>query len=872
MHRQALAAAEGVSSATELHKQTRAYLEAHLPEGVKGDDQTSGLSRKDNRWSRGVAHAIKRLKKLYPDFRLLRERSDDRVTFVGFEKLFTDVTRGVDANDERLVHERACLLTAQCIMIGYFEFPWDKALRYAVAGMPPIPEGDGHLPWHEYVMRKIREMESVDERLAHSMHRFYAPPTVHRRVHSRNIDAHSLRTAVLAGLTELGLPDPLWEKEAQQSFNPCYGSGYPGNLEKVLEYYRPARSFGGDLALVEAASKFVASTILSQAGGSISRWTPEQAAAWLYVKTDGRTQVGGRMHTTQSALGPKGVETLIAHSKKLTSFTTRMPCEVGNRFVPAKNVYSEKDKWKIAGYTPKDRTTYAVYKAKQINDLTYIYPAQRVMAGMQWFVALAGHDATFNVSRTDNQIAMELYNALREFDSWGASWDFQAHDALFDVCMALLYGQGDFASCGIMPQLFPETPEDEWNWSYECSTHSTRFIEHGLLFTGRGIVHGADSGEGWTNGGESMVGAVMLTYSLLRSVQRVVGDDIYQFIGIDGFLDALVDSTVMMFMGDDTASVTNHPKFVSAINDALAKIGKPPLELDGVRYPTPEEAAADLCDFGTNPSTDARKISYFGRKSTERMFDFTAHQCYISFNDNGEVTKHIHGYYPFLRALASYNFAEARSPQEILVSAARFGDGQKVNIEDIFNLDVLSFFVALQYSILSNTYMNPGEYMVPIFKQFLRHVPHYGGFFAVAKDPRTVATFLKNMPVRESLTEQKLVNSRVFASLLEASAQLYEDPIDHPDEVVVLLDWVTGSRDTDLVEFATNADFPIAGAGWKQLFDMYPADSDPAGRKKVSDAKALVDEQVEDLSSAFAPRTFDSIMNCIGQMKGGLNA
>lgn len=852
----ACVSANGRPNETASGKETKAFFKEHLPESVRCEENASGLNRKDNRWSRGVTGCKKLLKKLYPDFSTLRERNDENTVFIGFEELFTEVTRGVDPNDPVAVHRRACLITAQCIMIGHFALKWERALHLAVAGMPPVPDNGELYPWHEYVRFKIREFEKVDARLSQKLHRFYRQPTTAKRIHARAIDGHKLRDEVIA-ILDGSLPQELFDKERQQSFNPCEGSGYPGNLEKTLEYYRAQRQFAGDIELVKVAADAVVRRIKEAAGKPLAPWTHEQAAAWLYFKTDGRTEVGGRFHCKQSALGKTGADEIVRQSKTLTDFTTRLPCEVGNRFVPAKNVHSEKDPLgKIIGRKEKDRTTYAVYKAKQIHDLRYMYALQRVMAGMEWFVALAGHDATFNVNRSENQIAMSLYNALRVRDAWGASWDFSSHDAFFDVCMALLYGQNEFAECGLLPQLFPETSGEEWKWSYECSTQSTRFIEHGILFAGLGKLHGADSGEGWTNGGESLVGAVMLTYSLLKSVERNV-PGIHDLIKVDGFVDAVIDSTHMMFMGDDTASVTNHADFVNAINRGLMELGRPLVTLDAVKEPSPSEAAADLSDFGTNPSTDRRKISYFSRADKRRMFDFTAHQCYVEFDDTGEVIQHIHGYYCFLRALASYVYCEARSPQELLVASARH-NGEKVRLEGIFNGKVLSFFVALQYSILSNTYMNPGRLMVPVFKAALRHVPHFGGFFAVADDAATVEAFMKNMPIRETLTEQRIRNSRVFMSLLEACSELAEH--ESRDEVDLLIDWSGDAPEMDVTTYAKQNGYPYADVDWDALLKMYPVDNDPANNQKIQSAHSIIKEQEEDIAANYSGRMYDSIM------------
>jgi len=879
----ALKAAKGESTNTLQHAANQEYLGQYLPPEERGEVVNNGLSRKDNWLNRASRNCVKKLRTHYPDMRILRDRkNDDRITFVGFEELFTDVTTGVNPNDSHAIHRRACLITAQCIMIAYYTFTWEKALKYAVTGMPVVPDPDaegGFIPWHAYVMKKMREFEEPNKRLSHSMHRFYMPPVAQRRIHARRIDPHGVRHEILEELHGMGLPEPLLEKEAQQSMNPCHGSGYPGNLEKTLQYYRKKRTFTGDLRLVRAAVTHVVQAILDHTpDGHIEPWTHERAAAKLYKKTGGRTQVGGRFHCPQSSLDKDGIDTVIAHAKSVTSFTTRMPCEVGNRFVPAKNVYGKaengdplvhtsiSDLWHIVDEIPKDRTTYAVYKAKQINDLRLIYPLQTIMAGMEWFVALAGHDATFNVNQPTNHLALALYEALRHFDSYGASWDFSSHDALLDVLMALLYGQEEFKGCGILPQLFPNAPQEEWEWSYECGTHSTRYMEHGILFTGLGMLHGADSGEGWTNGGESLVGVVMVITSMLNTVRRLVGDLVFELIQLPDFVAKLIQSTHIVVMGDDTASVTNHPDFVQALNDGLAQLGHAPFDIDSVTPPTVSEVASDFAEFGTDPSTDARKISYFGRKSRSRMFDFTAHQCFVEFDTSGEVVRHIHGYYPFLRACASYIFAESRSPQEILISLARKSDGSKLDLRDVFNYDVIGFFVALQYSILSNTYLNPEWMMDKVFMRLMRQVPHYGGIFAMTGDAGTVAKYLANMPIRESLMEQKLTSSRVFAAMMTATEKLLEEEM-QPPEIQTIIDWVAFASDVDLAAYAS-VRFPYAKASWDDIFAMYPSDSDPANQKSANAARRVVEDEAESaIAEAFSSSTFSSIMTSLSRIR-----
>lgn len=871
-HEKYLRSAQGESNRSPSYDDGFSVLKDHLPESEADASTTVGLNRRQNRWGRYATSMRKKLRTEYPGLKTLRDGGHDHVYFVPFEELYTDVSRGVDPSNPKLVHRRACLITAQAIMCDVFKLKWEKALQLAVTGVPPVPKADGSdllTPWHEYVKTYLDDVavEKLDNFLMQKMSRFTQKPTAQKRVHARSIDAHLLRDDVVAILEAEGLPEELLEKELQQSFNPCFGSGYAGNLPKFLEYFRQKRNFSGDIRIARAASDFVVKSVLDAAGGSIQPYTVERAFAWLYKKTRGRTEVGGRFHCKQEKLGRAGVERILEDARNITQLTTRLPSELGNRFVPAKNVYGESgneliERYKIVDCVAKDRTTFAVYKSKQIKDLSYVYPLQKVMSSMQWFVALMGHDATFNVSEKENYIALEIYNALRQHDAWGASWDFSSHDAYLDIITKLLYGQEEFDGWGLLPRIFPDSDPEEWRWLYEASSQGSCFIEGGLAFTDYNSVRGVSSGEGFTNGGESLAGAVMLIDQLLHHVKRVIGDEVYRLIEVDGFMEQLVSSTVMLFMGDDTCSITNHPDFISAINYGLNQIGADLIGLDAIGSIQPEDAAESFRAYGTNPSTDRKKISFFDRKSPRRMMDFTAHQSFVTFDENGEVREHYHGYYCFCRALASFTYAEARSPQENLVAEARF-NGAKVQLGDVYHNEVLAFFAALQYSILSSLFMNPTRFTDQVVKRALRDVPHYGGLYALARSPETADKYLQNIRIRENLRGRGLSESPVFKSMLHAFDELINGS-DVPPEVQVFIDWydycVANKDDTlQLDVYAFMQGHALAQSTWQILFELYPDEKDPAKNAKHKREMEVIREDLDDIDAAFEGSLRDSI-------------
>lgn len=790
------------------------------------------LPRGANRWFRWYDRLVTRANASAGTTMHQTAMSSNTMIHIPFKDVIRDFTKGLtpgEQSDDNVVYRREREIVTQCVL---FDLPLPSEIElheWAKHGMPAhlfqMDTDEGPKPVDPVVWMvsslQSSDLKAQDNRLFSKMSRFYEPYNGLKRIYCRGLDEKQARREVLNELSH-HLPKEVFRREAMASFHTYDGEGAPANIPGLASYYSKDYHFSGDKELLKAARDVFLWFFSEIQPEPISA---QQAHDRLYVKTKGSTQVGGRIHTSWQNTSDSEYEMILRQSEKGSAYSPFMPVELGNRTVASKHELALDETStesmratvdSISVIKAKSRITFASYKAYQIWDLRWVYPLQDHLSSFLPFVALRGHDKTFNTEGEgiEYENARTIKKFLQNPEVSGASWDFSAHDTHQQAALEFLFGQGEWIGEGVFPRIFPTIGEDEWKWAYLRATKSPVYVEGGLLHPSLGSSHGLFSGEGFTNIAESVVGYIMTIYSILRWLKKegIIRDtanhDTLVSIG-----EAVRQSSLILVMGDDTVGLLNHRELTSRLDDIVTETPVLPV---GVPI---EEFVRAYGEMGFVASTDARKISYFTTADSVRMLDFTAHLCYYELSkDTKQFEPVLHGYYPVMRTLCSYFFSERVSGAEELIYAARY-DGKRIAYSSLFHERVHQHFALTGFSVLSNMWMNPQVTQEIGVYYALRYTWHAGALSSLIYNPTSVKKMLRSISIRESGIKS-LAESKTFHVMVRAYAvicqEYSEGIIKDRHDLEILTEWAQRHHSTPLYTWVKTLSGP-ASWDWESI-------------------------------------------------------